>query len=614
LPTLVEGLSHPDNRCRANAVEAIGMLGDPEGLSYLIPFLEDPHNRVRGNAILALRAANDVDIKTPIMSLVEHSEEFYQRTAVYVLSELQRPEYFPILKRLTRAAFPVVRKNAHTAISALVKAGFNVDSEDGSASGGESKAEQPVFTEQIIGMIGGSSSSRIVQSQSKSRAPIVSKSARGAGSSPWKIAGIVLALIVMLAGIAVSIGMYMRFKEAEEMRAAEIAAALTPVKNAIGDGRAFAEKIPPVLGDAEKFLESVEKNSALAVVAQRKLAYMREAVKSARELVDELVQVFANIQSTYQRVLSHCQQQAEIIKKIRSSAADSKYPCTDHVDLEETKNVLATLAESRDHIARALVFVSKLSANVTRISKNLPDVAAISAEQDCFKTLKEVLPGFERPLSALIDYEKKIMQQIASIESAETRLVRANPRHETLGEVNELKDSLYDSRGKLLKLQEQLKAKKQDTEKLVADGDVSLLLVERTASIAGLEVASQTCGVLLEIPEMLEKSLASLVSVMSALHEKGFAEKVKAGMEEDFTTNWDKVVNKERTSMVSLYNAAHPRGGMTVEGLAAMVGSELSDLNDELQAVITLAGRHESQIAEAAELLGELPLAETESH
>ncbi|MBU1107215.1 MAG: HEAT repeat domain-containing protein [Candidatus Riflebacteria bacterium] len=122
---LLTGLRHQDDRCRANAVEAIGMIGEPDSLIHLISMLQDTHNRVRGNTILALRDVPGVDIQSPLQQLAESSEEIYQRTAVYVLAELQRAEFFPLLLKLSHASFSEVRKNALIAISALEKAGHH---------------------------------------------------------------------------------------------------------------------------------------------------------------------------------------------------------------------------------------------------------------------------------------------------------------------------------------------------------------------------------------------------------------------------------------------------------------------------------------------------------
>ncbi|PKL47588.1 MAG: hypothetical protein CVV42_12715 [Candidatus Riflebacteria bacterium HGW-Riflebacteria-2] len=590
VPCLLAGLSSSDNRCRANAVEAIGMLGDPESLAYLIPFLDDPHNRVRGNAILALRAADGVDIKAAIMSLVEHSEEFYQRTAVYVLAELQRPEYFPILQRMTRAAFPVVRKNAHTAINALIKAGFNVSS--GNADEHTSPAAEPEFADQIIGMIGGPSGSRIrpsaISKHHKSPEPFRKE------ASDWsvaKTAGVVTALLICLAGVIFVGNLYLRFSAEKAAKAAAVDAALSRARPAAEQGRVVAAKIPAAVDDAEKVLAAAARDSAQAVAAQKKLARMQEAVNAAKTLIQSFSEVVVGFEKTHKIVGDHCQKLIGRLNEVKQAPSGQIHPYTGHFDPEDIKTELSALATLRDELNRASSFVAKLPASITRTRSDMPAQGNIESEQSRFTKLAEVLAVFDRPVAALVSLEKDILREVEAIESAENELVRANPRHAMLAELSALKGSLYDGRDRLLKTHETMLAKKQDTEKLIADGDVSQLLADTEQLSPELDVAAKSAEMLLEIPGMLQQSLGGLVKTMVMLHQKAFAERVKVGIEADFSTNWDAVVKKENSKLAELYTAAHPTGRITAEGVSAFANVDLAEISDELQAVSALIGK-----------------------
>ncbi len=604
VPCLLEGLSSQDNRCRANAVEAIGMLGDPESLNYLIPFLEDPHNRVRGNAILALRAADGVDIRASIMSLVEHPEEFYQRTAVYVLAELQRPEYFPILQRMTRAPFPVVRKNAHTAINALIKAGFNVKNEN--ADGEPVSSTEPEFADQIIGMIGGPPGSRIKPSASVRRHSS-SEIAHKKAAPDWsvgKIVGIVSVMLVFIVGIVWSIGLYLSYSAEAAAKAAAVEGALSRVRPALEAGREVAEKITPVLAEAEKILAAVARDSQQAIAAQKKLARMKETVDAATSLVNNLTEVMAGFEKTYKRLSDQCLKLIATLQSVRQAPAGQVHPYTGHVDPENVKAELASLASLREELALASSFVAKLPAGIARARSDMPRTGDIEAEQGRFKKLAEVLAVFEKPVVSLTALEKDILSRVENIESAENELVRASPRHAQLVEISQLKDSLYEGRNRLLKTHETMSEKQRDTEKLIADGDVSALLAGVASVVPELENASKTADLLTEVPAMLEQALGNLVRLLVTFHQKAFAEKISVGMEADFTTNWDAVVNKERTKLAELYTAAHPTGRITAEGLSAYAKADIADISDELQALAVLVNNVNSYLSNAGAFIG----------
>ncbi len=608
IPCLVAGLAQPDNRCRANAVEALGMLSDPESLRSLIPHLADYNNRVRGNAILALRALDGVDIKDSIVSLAEHSEEFYQRTAVYVLAELQRPEYFPILQRLTRAQFPVVRKNANTAISALARAGFNVTGQNDEDAGTVTAKAEAEFADQIIGMIGGPSDSRLRSANVKRTAktlPFAHKEAAG-GWSRLKIAGVTVALVFMLTGIGVAINLLMQHNTEQIAKDAAVEQAMVGAKSAMQKGGGVADKIPALLAEAEKIMSDIDQGSAQAVVAHKKLARMRNAVQTAKILAQDLKKSFAGLISVNEVVEAHCQKLIKTVNAVKQAPSGQTYPYSGHVDAEKIKTELATLVSTRKELDQSASFIDRLPVALVRAREDMPSVTEIKAEQKNFKKLDDVLPVFSSPVAAMSALEGDIISATLFIEKAEIEIVQANPRHEMLAEFSALKSSLFAGRDQLAGCRKKMAQKQKETVELVESGNVAELIANLNVVTKDLDIASKSAGLLPEMPVMLERAFGSMIRVMATLHQKAFAEKVSLGMEADFSTNWEKVTAKERTQLVKLYADVHPNGQVVAADLAAFARLDIADIYDELQAVSVLINKSSYDLVKAGMFLDTL--------
>jgi hypothetical protein len=423
------------------------------------------------------------------------------------------------------------------------------------------------------------------------------------GWTVGQLVGAIVALVLLASGAAVSGKMYLRYRSEQAAKAVAIESALVRVAPAMEQGQTAAEKINPTLEEADKVLEAVARDSEQAVAAQKKLARMQEEVSEAAELASNLAKAFATFEKTQNAVGEHSQRLVAIVNAVRQAPSDQIHPYTGRVDPESLKAELAALAALREELALSCSFAEKLPSAIPRARNDLPKKDEVTAELGRFKKLADILAIFEKPVAALTSLEKDILKRVEAIELAENELVRANPRHERLAGISELKDSLYAGRNRLLKTHETMTEKMRDTEKLIAAGDVTALLAGLEAVVPELENASKTADLLVEIPSMLEQSLGSLVRLMVILHQKAFAEKVSVGMEADFTTKWDSVVNKERARVAELYTAAHPGGRMTAEGLGAFEKVDIADISDELQALSTLVNNVNTYLSNAGVFL-----------
>ncbi|MFZ2955891.1 MAG: ankyrin repeat domain-containing protein [Candidatus Ozemobacteraceae bacterium] len=123
LPHLVSALKHPDARCRANAVEAIRLIGDSSVFDHLKLLLGDSNNRVRANAILALRGYKDVDVEPPLVKMVNSSDENTQKSAMYAVGELKERRFYSLLEILSKSSFPGISGKARSLLKTLGEEG-----------------------------------------------------------------------------------------------------------------------------------------------------------------------------------------------------------------------------------------------------------------------------------------------------------------------------------------------------------------------------------------------------------------------------------------------------------------------------------------------------------
>lgn len=126
LPLLVENLRAKDDRCRANAVDGLRFLQDRDGLKQVIPLLHDKNNRVRANAVLALRDEKTAGIYASLLNLIRSEDESLLLSAIYVIMELDDPDYYEFLYDLEKSPFDRVSVRAADCLKSLEENGIKV--------------------------------------------------------------------------------------------------------------------------------------------------------------------------------------------------------------------------------------------------------------------------------------------------------------------------------------------------------------------------------------------------------------------------------------------------------------------------------------------------------
>lgn len=110
--TVAGFLSSPVDRVRANAVEALSILGGERVPSLLIPFLDDANNRCKANAIIALKDHPYVNILKPLQQMVTSDELLMRKSAFYAVTDIATDEVIALLEPLANDADEDVRRNA----------------------------------------------------------------------------------------------------------------------------------------------------------------------------------------------------------------------------------------------------------------------------------------------------------------------------------------------------------------------------------------------------------------------------------------------------------------------------------------------------------------------
>lgn len=114
---LTRALGEEDPRIRANAVEAIEMLGLADTARLLFPMLEDEDNRVRANVIKALWNKHDQrDLLKVIKDMTSSNSPWMQASAVFVLANVKVPGRVDLLAALCLEEHPKVSENAKIAL------------------------------------------------------------------------------------------------------------------------------------------------------------------------------------------------------------------------------------------------------------------------------------------------------------------------------------------------------------------------------------------------------------------------------------------------------------------------------------------------------------------
>jgi hypothetical protein len=112
-------LADADPRIRANAVEGLWGIDDPESRELLRSVAHDDNNRVVGNALLGLYRAGDCEAITALLRMAAGIPPLFRATAAWVMGETGDPRFRDALKTLAGVDDPVVRKRAAASLSAL---------------------------------------------------------------------------------------------------------------------------------------------------------------------------------------------------------------------------------------------------------------------------------------------------------------------------------------------------------------------------------------------------------------------------------------------------------------------------------------------------------------
>jgi hypothetical protein len=112
-------LADADPRIRANAVEALWGIDDPESRELLKTVAQDENNRVVGNALLGLYRSGDCAAITALLKMAEDGPPLFRATAAWVMGETGDPRFRDALKTLAGVNDSMVRKRAAASLQAL---------------------------------------------------------------------------------------------------------------------------------------------------------------------------------------------------------------------------------------------------------------------------------------------------------------------------------------------------------------------------------------------------------------------------------------------------------------------------------------------------------------
>ncbi|RCK80177.1 MAG: conserved hypothetical membrane protein [Candidatus Ozemobacter sibiricus] len=99
---VIKRFKHPDDRVRANAIEAAMAIDPATTPDRVAGFLKDDNNRVRANSILACARRPAFDPLVFVQDLAAGSDPAWRRSALFVIGKLQRPSFLPVLADLVK--------------------------------------------------------------------------------------------------------------------------------------------------------------------------------------------------------------------------------------------------------------------------------------------------------------------------------------------------------------------------------------------------------------------------------------------------------------------------------------------------------------------------------
>ena len=105
-------LARPDQRIRANAVEALWGLNTVPAVRLMERCLFDRNNRVVGNSIVGLHLAGKPGIDREVMTMSRSGKEELRSTAAWAMGKMGLPPFFDRLTEMIRDEHPRVRGRA----------------------------------------------------------------------------------------------------------------------------------------------------------------------------------------------------------------------------------------------------------------------------------------------------------------------------------------------------------------------------------------------------------------------------------------------------------------------------------------------------------------------
>ncbi|HZL56425.1 MAG TPA: HEAT repeat domain-containing protein [Bryobacteraceae bacterium] len=126
-------LCRPDQRVRANAVEALWGVKGPEAIRIFEDHRDDSNNRVVGNSLMGLHIAQRHDVDTTILANSQHPNFAMRATTAWAMGKIGNSVFYDRLAQLVRDEHAEVRSIAVRAIADLRRT--------------EAKEEKPVAAE-----------------------------------------------------------------------------------------------------------------------------------------------------------------------------------------------------------------------------------------------------------------------------------------------------------------------------------------------------------------------------------------------------------------------------------------------------------------------------------
>ncbi|NLI78034.1 MAG: VWA domain-containing protein [Candidatus Riflebacteria bacterium] len=114
---IIKHFKHPDDRVRANAIDAAMAIDPSTTPDRVTGFLKDPNNRVRASSIIACATRPGFEPLAFVRDLASGDDPAWRRSALFVINRLKRPAFLEILEFLVKDDDMEVRHLAYKAIS-----------------------------------------------------------------------------------------------------------------------------------------------------------------------------------------------------------------------------------------------------------------------------------------------------------------------------------------------------------------------------------------------------------------------------------------------------------------------------------------------------------------